>query len=146
MSPVAHVIPEWKSEQDAAEFLETFHQPQNCRKLFHTWKPIHEALDRNFNTNQQQFSVFMISLSSLIVSLFPQFDVDLHYSNEPIAYCTFKDIVAAPVGKANAVFVTVVDPVHGPILQLKAAVPLKTGNMVRVLEMCERFQRLSWRS
>ena len=145
ISPMTHAFPEWFSEQDAEEYLEWFHQPQNCRKLFNTWKPIHEALDQNFNTNQRQFHVFMGSLASVILQFFPLFAVDLHYNNEPIAYCSFKDIVAAPVGKPNAVFVTIVDPIHGPMLQLKAAVPLKAGNLVRVFKMHGRSQRLNFR-
>ena len=145
ISPKTYAFPEWFAEQDADEYLEWFHQPQNCRKLFNTWKPIHEALDRNFNTNQRQIHIFMSSLSSVMVASFSLFDEDPHYSKEPIAYCAFKDIVAAPVGKANAVFVTVVDPVHGPILQLKAAVPLKAGNLVRVFKMHGRSQRLNFR-
>ena len=35
-----------------------------------------------------------------------------------------------PVCNPNAVFVPVIDPVHGPIVQIKAGEPLKAGGMV----------------
>ena len=76
----------------------------------------------------------------------PMFDADLHYSKEPIAYYTFLSVIVTSKCHLNAVLLPIVDPVHGPILQLKATVPLKAGNLVKVSEMRRRFQRLNWRS
>ena len=62
----------------------------------------------------------------------PMFDADLHYSKEPIAYCTFLSVIVTPMSNPNAVLLPIVDPVHGPILQVKAVRPLKAGELVRV--------------
>ena len=118
------------SVQHVEEFLEVFNQPQNCRTLFNTWKPILEALDRHYNINQREFGSFLNALANLIVVALPMFGVDLHYCKEPIAYCSFPNRSATPACKANAVLVPVVDPVHGTILQVKAAISLKAGKLV----------------
>ena len=119
-----------------------FNQPQNCRRLFNTWKPIVEALDRHHNTNQRQFGCFMSALTDLIGISVPMFDADLHYCKEPIGYCTFIYASVTPICKPDAVLVPVVDPVHGPILQVKAAAPLNAGELVRIL----KYSKYTFRS
>ena len=130
------------SVQHVEEFLEVFNQPQNCRTLFNTWKPILEALDRHYNINQREFGSFLNALANLIVAALPILCVDLHYCKEPIAYCSFTQRTPTPVCKANAVLVPVVDPVHGPILRVKAAKPLKAGNLVGLYKSRWWIQRL----
>ena len=124
-------IPESLSKQNAEQCLKLYHQPQNCRKLFNTWTPIVQALDRHHSTNQRQFGCFMNALTDLIGISMPMYATDQRFSQEPIAYCTFLNKTATPFCVANAVFVPVVDPVYGPILQVKAVRPVKAGEMVR---------------
>ena len=128
-------IPEDISVQHAKQFMELYHQPQNCHELFNTWKPILEALDRYHSTNQCQFGCFMNVLTDVTKTSMPLYDAGLCYSKEPIAYCAFLEVNATPICTPNAVLVTFVDPVHGPILQIKAAAPLKAGEMVIVFEI-----------
>ena len=131
-------LPEFVAEQHAKPFLDSFDEPEKCRRLFKTWKPILEALDRHQNTNQRQIGYFMSSLTDLIAMALPMFDVDLRYSKEPIAYCGFLDVSAAPMCNPNVVLVLVVDPIHGPVLQVKAVRPLKAGELVRAVKIHQK--------
>ena len=128
-------FPKCLTDEKTKYYLERFHQPQNCRTLFDTWKPIVEALDRHYNTNQRQFGCFLQAIADLIGMALPMFDAELHYSKEPISYCTFLNVIVIPMSNLNAVLLPVVNPVHGAILQVKAVRPLKAGEMVRVFKI-----------
>ena len=62
----------------------------------------------------------------------------LSFCQEPIAYCLFADLykTTTPSGMPNAVFVPVVDPSHGPIVQVRAVRPVKAGEQVVLRSMC----------
>ena len=126
------IVEEYLSEQKAEQWLVLFRQPPNCRKLFRTWKPILEALDRLHNTNVRQFGCFMQAMTELAATSMPTFAGERQFSPEPIAYCMFPTVeqIITLFCVPNAIFVPVVDPVHGSVLQVKAVKPLKAGQQV----------------
>ena len=64
----------------------------------------------------------------------PVFTGERQFSPEPIAYCMFPNLQQITVlfCVPNAVFVPIVDPVHGSVLQVKAVKPLKAGQQVKL--------------
>ena len=137
-------IPEHISEGHAQYWLTLFNQPQNCRKLFNTWKPILEALDRLYNTNVRQLVIFMQSMTELISTCLPMFEGNGQLSREPIAYCMFVSLqmLTKPFSRCNTVFVLIADPVHGCMLQMKAVRPLTAGDQVNIHDMSSRSRQL----
>ena len=120
-------------QQRVVDFLESLHHPQHCYQLYKAWKPIVDALDQYHNSDVQKFAIFVDTLDDLIDISMPIFGAGLRYSKEPIAYWTFlKQTAFNPVNIPNSVLIPVVDPVHGPILQVKAVKPLKTGERVHL--------------
>ena len=110
-----------------------FNQPQNCVKLFSTWKPILEALERHHTTNIRKFNGFMYAMYELIMASIPMFDSNRRYSKEPIAYgflAGWNINCFSPVCNPDVVFVPVVHRIFGPILQVIAAKALKAGDLV----------------
>ena len=143
MPPVPFLATDFILEQEAEQCLKLVHQPQNCRKLFTTWKPILEALDRHFSTNIRQFAGFVRAVTDLIGVALPVFaandDTRVKFRREPVAYGSFlnlyKTTMYTPSSVPNAVFVPVVDPVYGPILQVKAVRPVQAGEKVKLCVM-----------
>ena len=75
----------------------------------------------------------MHTLEVLIGISLTMSDANLHYSTEPIAYCTFPNrIKNDPVADPNTVFIPVIDPFFGPMLQVKAVRALAVGEMVNL--------------
>ena len=135
MPSVPRLMPEWAIQQRGEEAVEMFHQPQKCRQLFEMWKPLVDALDQHHDNNVRKFGCFMQTMGELIMISMPMFDSGLHYSKEPIAYCTFLNkTMHSPVYSPNAVFVPVIDPVHGPVARVKAVVLLEAGDMASTVK------------
>ena len=137
LPPMSFLVPEYYSEGRAEHWLTMFHQPQNCRRLFTTWKPILEVLDRRLNTNVRQLGCFMHSMAELISTCLPMFEGNDRFSQDPIAYSMFEMLrrLTTPFSRPNAVFVVMADPVHGSILQMKAVRPLTARGQVNINEI-----------
>ena len=68
------------------------------------------------------------AMGELVGVSMPMFDSSFHHSKAPIAYCSFLNkTMYNPVCNPNAVFVPVIDAVHGPVARVKALRPLKEG-------------------
>ena len=73
----------------------------------------------------------MSAMIELIMASIAIFDSDRRYSKEPIAYGFLdRTNIYDPVCNPNVVFIPVVDPIFGPMLQVIAAKALKVGDLV----------------
>ena len=139
--PTPWSLPESPEEEPTEKLLLRYHQPQNCRILFDAWEPIVTALNRHYRTNLHQYAEFISFMNEVGRITLPIFNRDLHYGEEPIAYCAFlMNNTVPPTCNPNAVLVPVLDPVHGPILQLKAVKPLQAGELVNYKRYYSRFE------
>ncbi|GAU87341.1 hypothetical protein RvY_00210 [Ramazzottius varieornatus] len=116
--------------------LKLFDSIANCKAVFLSWKPFLEAVDHQFGcrASPSQSGQFMSALADMKGTAFPVYPPgnqkynEKYNGNAPIGYGTFQFKTAIPLCKRNIAFVTVVDPMLGPVLKTKAVRPLKAGD------------------